>query len=97
MKKINGIWIVQTRKQRMECGGRCETTEKIRVLAREGRREIIEAVVLTDTDIDRSGNKSVDRGKGFYPVAYVSEKLEPIAVAKWQKMLSGIESDKGGR
>jgi len=74
MNKINGIWIVETRKQRMEGGGRCETTEKVRVLGREGRRQIIEAVVLTDTDIDRAGNKSVDRGKGYHYIALMDGK-----------------------
>ena len=74
LNKIDGIWVVETRTQRMEGGGRCETTEKVRVLARDNRRRIIGAVVLTDTDTDRSGNKSVDRGKGYHYVALMEGK-----------------------
>ena len=76
MNKINGIWVVETRIQRIEGGGKCETTEKVRVLSRENGRRIIEAVVLTDTDIDRSGNKSVDRGKGYHYVSLMEGKTQ---------------------
>ena len=76
MNKINGKWYVETRKQRTEGGGRCETTEKVRVLSRENGRRIIEAIVLTDTDIDRSGNKSVDRGKGYHYVSLMEGKKQ---------------------
>ena len=74
MNKVDGKWFVETRKQRIEGGGRCETTERIRVLGRENGRRIIEAVVLTDTDTDRAGNKSVDRGKGYHYVSLMEGK-----------------------
>ena len=76
MNKTNGKWYVETRKQGMEGGGRCETTEKVRVLSRENGRRIIEAIVLTDTDTDRSGNISVDRGKGYHYVALMEGKKQ---------------------
>ena len=74
MNKINGKWYVETRKQRLGEGGRSETTEKVRVLSRENGRRIIEAVVITDMDIDRSGNKSIDRGKGYHYVSLMEGK-----------------------
>ena len=76
MNKINGKWFVETRKERVEGGGRCETTEKVRVLSRDNGRRIIEAIVLTDTDIDRSGNKSIDRGKGYHYVSLMEGKQQ---------------------
>lgn len=76
MSQKDGKWFIETRKQRMEGGGSCETTEKVRVLSRENGRRIIEAIVLTDTDIDRSGNKSVDRGKGYHYVSLMEGKKQ---------------------
>ena len=76
MNKIDGKWFVKKRKQKIEGGGSCETTEKVRVLSRDNGRRIIEAVVLTDTDIDRSGNKSVDRGKGYHYVSLMDGKKQ---------------------
>ena len=73
MNKI-GKWYIEKRHQRMGGGGSCETTEKVRVLSRDNGRRIIEAVVLTDTDIDRSGNKSTDRGKGYHYLALMDGK-----------------------
>lgn len=76
MNKIDGKWFVETRIQKIEGGGSSETTERVRVLGRENGRRIIEAVVLTDTDIDRSGNKSVDRGKGYHYVSLMEGKKQ---------------------
>lgn len=76
MLKIEGKWSIETRKQRMEGGASCETTEKVRVLSRENGRRIIEAVVLTDTDIDRSGNISTNRGKGYHYVTLMEGKKQ---------------------
>ena len=76
LNKSDGKWFIETRKQRIEGGGRCETTEKVRVLSRENGRRIIEAIVLTDTDIDRAGNKSVDRGKGYHYVSLMDGKKQ---------------------
>ena len=76
MNKIDGKWFLETRTQKIEGGGSCETTEKVRVLGRENGRQIIEAVVLTDTDTDRAGNKSVDRGKGYHYVSLMEGKQQ---------------------
>ena len=76
MLKIEGKWSIETRKQRMEGGGSCETTEKVRVLSKENGRRIIEAIVLTDTDTDRSGNISVNRGKGYHYVSLMDGKKQ---------------------
>ena len=76
MNEVNGKWFVETRNQKIEGGGRCETTEKVRVLSRDNRRRIIEAIVLTDIDIDRAGNKGVDRGKGYHYVALLEGKKQ---------------------
>lgn len=70
----DGVWFVETRNQRIEGGGRCETTERVRVLGREGTRRIIEAIVLTDKDTDRSKNVSIDRGKGYHYIALMEGK-----------------------
>ena len=74
MEKIDEGWRIETRKGNIEGGGRYETTEKVKVLKRENGRRVIEAVVITDTDIDRSGNKSVDRGKGYRYIALMEGK-----------------------
>ena len=76
MDKTDEGWKIETRKGRIEGGGRYETTEKVKVLRRENGRRIIEAIVLTDTDIDRSGNKSIDRGKGYHYVALMEGKKQ---------------------
>ena len=76
MNRIDGEWFVETRNQRIEGGGRCDTTERVRVLARDNGRRIIEAVVLTDTDTDRAGNKSIDRGKGYHYVSLMEGKQQ---------------------
>ena len=76
MLKKDGKWFIETRTQRMEGGGSCETTEKVRVLSRENGKRIIEAVVLTDTDIDRSGNISTNRGKGYHYVTLMDGKKQ---------------------
>ena len=76
MNKIDGKWFIEKRNQRIEGGGKCETTERVRVLGREGTRRIIEAVVLTDKDTDRSGNISIDRGKGYHYVALMDGKKQ---------------------
>ncbi len=69
MNKTDEGWRIETRKGRIEGGGRYETTEKVRVLSKENGRRVIEAIVIADMDIDRSGNKSVDRGKGYHYIA----------------------------
>ena len=76
MNKIDGKWFIEHRNQRMEGGGRCDTTERVRVLGRENGLRIIEAIVLTDTDIDRGGNKSVDRGKGYHYISLMEGKSQ---------------------
>ena len=76
MNKIDGKWFVETRKQRIEGGGGCVTTEKVRVLSRDNGRRIIEAIVLTDIDTDRAGNKSVDQGKGYHYVSLMDGKTQ---------------------
>lgn len=30
-------------------------------------------------------------GNSIYPVAYVSDKLEPVAIDKWNKMIEGLK------
>jgi hypothetical protein len=75
MNKI-GKWYIEKRNQRMGGGGRCETTEKVRVLSRDNGRRVIEAVVLTDKDIDRSKNVSIDRGKGYHYLALMEGKTQ---------------------
>jgi hypothetical protein len=74
MTTKDGVWFIEERNQRMSGGGRCETTEKVRVLSRQNGTRIIEAVVLTDKDIDRSKNVSVDRGKGYHYLALMEGK-----------------------
>ena len=74
MNKTNGKWYVETRKQRLGEGGRSETTEKVRVLYSDKSRRIIEAIVLTDIDIDRGGNKTIDRSKGYHYIALMDGK-----------------------
>ena len=69
-------WKIETRKGRIEGGGRYEDTEKVRVLSSENGRRIIEAIVLTDMDIDRGGNKSTDRHKGYHYVALLEGKKQ---------------------
>jgi hypothetical protein len=69
-------WKIETRKGTFEGGGRYETTEKVKVLSRENGRRVIEAIVLTDTDIDRSGNKSTDRSKGYHYVSLMEGKKQ---------------------
>ena len=76
MNKTDEGWKIETRKGTIEGGGRYETTEKIKVLSRENGRRVIEAIVLTDTDIDRSGNKSIDRGKGYHYVSLMEGKKQ---------------------
>ena len=76
MSETSGKWTVETRKGAFEGGGRHETTEKVRVLSRENGRRVIEAIVLTDTDIDRSGNKSTDRTKGYHYVSLMEGKKQ---------------------
>ena len=74
MNKTDEGWRIETRKGRIEGGGRYETTEKVRVLSKENGRQVIEAIVIADMDIDRSGNKSVDRGKGYHYIALMEGK-----------------------
>ena len=74
MNKTNGKWYVETRKQRFGEGGRSETTEKVKVLYSDKSRRIIEAIVLTDIDIDRGGNKTTDRSKGYHYIALMDGK-----------------------
>ena len=74
MNKTNGKWHVETRKQRLGEGGRSETTEKVKVLYSDKSRRIIEAIVLTDIDIDRGGNKTIDRSKGYHYIALMDGK-----------------------
>lgn len=76
MNKTDGKWFIEHRKQRMEGGGKSETKERVRVLSREGTRRIIEAVVLTDKDTDRSGNISIDGGKGYHYIALMDGKKQ---------------------
>ena len=79
MNKAKGktnSWKIETRKGTFEGGGRYETTEKVKVLSRENGRRVIEAIVLTDMDIDRSGNKSIDRGKGYHYVSLMEGKKQ---------------------
>ena len=74
MNKTDGRWKIETRKGAFEGGGRHETTEKVKVLSRENGKRVIEAIVLTDMDIDRSGNKSTDRTKGYHYVSLMEGK-----------------------
>lgn len=74
MNKIDGKWYIEERNQRMSGGGSCETTERVKVLSREGKRRIIEAIVLTDKDTDRSDNVSIDTGKGYHYLALMEGK-----------------------
>ena len=76
MNKTDEKWFIERRNQRIEGGGKCETTETVRVLSRDGTKRIIEAIVLTDKDTDRSGNISVNRGKGYHYIALMDGKKQ---------------------
>ena len=84
-------WKIETRKGRMEGGGNYEDTEKVKELSRENGKRIIEAIVLSDVDIDSGGNKSIDTHKGYHYVALLEGKKQlafAVHIPKTWRVLS---------